>query len=921
MAAPSIEIAPEQVERQTLEIVRQLLREVGSHRAAAEATLRSSLDRDLGLGSLERVELMVRCEASFGVQLPDETAQQAETLSDWVDAILSAGDRPDSRPRYRILPPERQAPAAPDSAATLVEVLRRHAEIEPGRVHIHLPEDESGQDITYGELLSKASAVAAGLAARGLERDQTVAIMLPTSADFFFAFFGVMLAGGIAVPIYPPARPDKIEEYVRRQVLILRNAEVRFLITFDRVKAVSQMLGLNLPSLVEVASVGALAAAGAGSSAPPVDPASTGFIQYTSGSTGDPKGVVLSHANILANVRGIGGGVRVRPDDVVVTWLPLYHDMGLIGSWLFSLYYATPITVLSPLAFLSRPERWLWALHDSRGTLCPAPNFSFELCVRKIPDAALEGLDLSAWRVAINAGEAVLPETIARFTKRFAPYGFRAESMFPCYGLAESSVALAFPPIDRVPLIDTIRRGPFETEGRAEPAAPSEPGVIRFVSAGPPLAFHEVRIVDEQGGALPERRQGRISFRGPSMTAGYFRNPAATAAVLSLDGWMDSGDLGYVAAGELYVTGRVKDIIIKAGRNIVPQEVEEAAAGVAGVRRGCVAAFGVEDPATGTERLVVVAETRSTRAEDLRRIEAGILQSVDAALGLPPDKVELVAPQSIPKTSSGKIRRTETKSLFLSGSLSISRRPPWLQLARLAVGNAGAWAALRLRRAAEAAGRFYVRAVLLGVSSAAGVALRVLPAGAAAALARAAARVFLRLTGCEVEVHGSLAASTPPAVVVANRAGRLDPLLLLASLPTPLVFADASALAALPAATAFFLRPLLASPASASPKDRIRAALDAGRWILVLPESPAGEPPYRNRFRLDAFHAAVESGAPLYPVAILGTSHLLAPAAHPALRKKPKIVAGERLLPEQRDRREMVRLRDAVREEIARIWQ
>ncbi|MBI3697454.1 MAG: AMP-binding protein, partial [Acidobacteria bacterium] len=618
----STQIAPHVVEEQILDIVRDLLRELGSQQAAAGASLHSSFDRDLGLGSLERVELLVRCEARFDVQLPDEIAQEAETPAEWVRAILDGGARETVQTRYRIIPPAREAPPAPDSAQTLVEVLRHHAEIEPDRIHIHLPEDESGQDITYRGLLETATAVATGLIALGLERDQTVAIMLPTCADFFFAFFGVQLAGGIPVPIYPPARPDKIEEYVRRQIRILHNAEVRFLITFDRVKAVSQLMGLNIPSLVAVTSVEALRGAGAGLAARAGAPSDTGFIQYTSGSTGDPKGVVLSQDNILANVRGIGHSVQVRPTDVVVTWLPLYHDMGLIGSWLFSLYYATPITVLSPLAFLSRPERWLWALHDARGTLCPAPNFSYELCARKIPDRAIEGLDLSAWRVAINAGEAVLADTLVRFTERFSRYGFKPESWVPCYGLAESSVALVFPPINRRPVIDTIRREVFESSGRAEPAAPGESNVVSFVTNGSPMPFHEVRIVDAENRDVGERVQGRLLFRGLSMTAGYYRDPQATAAAITPDGWMDSGDLAYWASGELYITGRVKDCIIKSGRNIVPQEVEVAASEVAGVRRGCVAAFGIADSDTGTERLVVVAETRATRDEELRRIEA-----------------------------------------------------------------------------------------------------------------------------------------------------------------------------------------------------------------------------------------------------------------------------------------------------------
>ena len=247
----------------------------------------------------------------------------------------------------------------------------------------------------------------------------------------------------------------------------MKNAQVRFLISFDRVQAVASVLGGQLPSLQETFSVNALAERGRNARAPEVEPAEICFIQYTSGSTGDPKGVTLTHGNVLANIRGIGFAVEVRPTDTVVSWLPLYHDMGLIGSWLFSLYYGLPITVLSPLDFLVRPERWLWALSDSAGSLCPAPNFAFELCVRKVTDQAMEGVDLSPWRVAINAGEPVLPATLKRFTERFRPWGFDERSLMPFYGLAESSVALTYPPFWRGPVVDTSTGPP--TKPRPSP--------------------------------------------------------------------------------------------------------------------------------------------------------------------------------------------------------------------------------------------------------------------------------------------------------------------------------------------------------------------------------------------------------------------------------------------------------------------
>jgi len=917
-----------QLEEQMLQIVRELLSELGSARAAESVTLHSSLQRDLGLGSLEMVELLVRTEAHFNIRLPDSIAEEAGTPGEWVRAIAGGEKEAPAPSRYTIKQPDRVAPPPPESARTLIEVLRKHAEVDPDRVQAHVLEGNSGEDITYGKLLASASNVAAGLVSAGLRQNETVAIMLPTSPQFFYAFFGVMLAGGIAVPIYPPARPDKIEEYVRRQVGILRNAEVRFLISFEAARRVSELLRLSLPSILGVTTVEDLAGSGARLQPGSIEAAEAAFIQYTSGSTGDPKGVVLTQSNLLANIRGIGWAVNVQPADIVVSWLPLYHDMGLIGSWLYSVYYALPITILSPLAFLSRPEKWLWALHDSRGTLCPAPNFSYELCARKIPDSALEGLDLSAWRVAINAGEAVLPGTLERFEKRFKPYGFRAESFVPCYGLAESSVALAFPPMDRRPVIDRIRRDLFEAEGKAVPAAPEDPSVLRFVANGKALPDHEIKVIDAEGGALGERIQGKVLFRGPSKTAGYFRNPKATAAVTTEDGWMDSGDLGYWGGGEIHITGRAKDLIIKSGRNIVPQEVELAAAEVQDVRRGCVAAFGMRDPDLGTEQLVVVAETRVANKEDLDRIEAEIVERVGLAVGIPPDKVELVAPQSIPKTSSGKIRRNETRLLYERGALELNRRPPWVQILRLWRENLGAWIGLGFRRAGRWLNRKYSRALMSVVAGSGGLLARAVPGqGAKGAIVRLSARVLLRLLGHKVSFEGSGRIKRGrPAVWMANRAGTVDPLALAATLPMPARFSDSGALDSLPGVVAFLLRPIVLPalrdvviPPGGTLRQRIRQALEKGHSVVVLSEGPPTVPAHLSRFRLDALDAAVQTSSPIYPLGVRGTSPILAMGRRMRGHGEAKITAGEPMVPQIDDARELVVLREQVREAIAKL--
>ena len=870
---PSDSGSSDPTEAAVLDAVASLVRELGSEETALRVTLRSSLDTDLGLGSLERVELLVRIESALGLRLPEAKVQTVETPGDWVRVARQIGPSWRGAERWPIVQPAREASPAPADARTFSQVLRKQAERDPARVHIHLLDRDTGRDITHGQLLESASRVAAGLVASGLRHGQTVAIMLPTCQDFFSSFLGVMLAGGVAVPVYPPARPNQLEQYIRRQSLILRSADVRFLISFDRVQAVAKVLAGDLPALREFVSVPELEERGRHGPPPEVEPAEIFFIQYTSGSTGDPKGVALTHSNVLANIKGIGWAVQVKPSDVVVSWLPLYHDMGLIGSWLFSLYHGLPITVMSPLDFLVRPERWLWALSDSGGTLCPAPNFAFELCVRKIPDDAMDGVSLSKWRVAINAGEPVLPATLRKFTDRFRPWGFDPRSFMPFYGLAESSVALTYPPYWRGPLVDSVDRTVFESQGRAAPSRAAESReILEFVGNGWPLPGHELRVVDDDGRDLPDRHRGRIVFRGPSRTPGYFRNPQATSEVLDDEGWLDSGDLGYIAEGELYVTGRLKDCIIKGGRNIIPQDVEMAAWEVDGVRKGCVAAFGSLDRESGTERLVVVAETRVTGSSALALIQRQVTESVAAKVGIPPDDVVLVRPGTVPKTSSGKLQRLETRRLYDAGGLS-NRPPaaPWVQMARLWLRGAAATPFRQARRLGCVARVSAGNAAGGTLAVVCGLAARLVPTPRAARhLVGIGARGVVALGG--LRATGSLA-SAGGGVMLVNRSHRMDPLLVTAVFRSAFVFADRTGFGELGPAEAFLLDPLVApsdgavrDPAAGTLLHAMEAALGAGCAVVSFADNPVGEPPERTRFRAEGFAAAARSGTPAVPV-------------------------------------------------------
>ncbi|MDH3580736.1 MAG: AMP-binding protein, partial [Hyphomicrobiales bacterium] len=615
--------ADEETARQLLVIVRDLALELHPHlHRTLTVDLDSDIDTDIGLDSLGRAELLLRLDRAFKVRLPERLIGEAQTPRDLLNAIATAA--PDTGARHAraefepILLPET---AAPTQAATLPEALSSHVEAHGERPHIWLwRSDDEEERITYADLDRSARGVARGLLDRGLERGERVAIMLPSEPEFFYAFFGVILAGGVPVPIYPPFRRAQVEDHLRRQAGILRNAEASFLITDEEIHRVGVLLHSLTDTLRRVETVAGLVAGGKIAEPVSADSAATALIQYTSGSTGDPKGVVLSHANLLANIRAMGDVMEASSADIFVSWLPLYHDMGLIGAWLGSLYYGAPVVIMPPLAFLADPSRWLWAIHRHRATLSAAPNFAYELCLKNIRDTDIDGLDLSTLRMVVNGAEPVSPSTITRFTEKFRNFGFKPEALAPVYGLAESSVGLAFPPVGRAPIIDHVSRDALSRDGIAEKANPDDGTALEFAACGQPLPRHEVRIIDDTGHEVAERREGRLQFRGPSVTKGYFRDEAKTRALFDGD-WVESGDRAYIASGDVFLTGRVKDIIIRAGRNIYPHELEEFVGNIEGVRKGCVAAFASPDPRTGTERLILLAETRLIEAkqqDDLR---------------------------------------------------------------------------------------------------------------------------------------------------------------------------------------------------------------------------------------------------------------------------------------------------------------
>ncbi len=866
-----------------LDVVAAVMRELHPHDVTRRTPgLDDTFDRDIGLDSLGRVEMIARIETAFAVELGERVLTTAETPRDVLRAVLkSSGTLRDLRDVESIKVTATHADPAPGHAATLTEVLRWHVEAHGERPHIQLFDDYTdGEIITYRRLWESASTIAGALQHAGLEPGETVALMLPTGREYFFAFFAVVLAGAVPVPIYPPVRRTQLEDHLQRQSAILANSRAAMLVTVAEAKPVARLLTSQVDSLRQVFSVDELLARDHVAEIVTGSGDDIGFLQYTSGSTGDPKGVILTHANLLANVRGDGAAMHATSSDVFVSWLPLYHDMGLIGAWLGSLYHALKLVIMPPLSFLSRPERWLWAVHRYHGTLSAAPNFAFDLCVRRIEDKALEGLDLSSWRLVANGAEAINAATLAAFSKRFARYGFNPNAMMPVYGLAECSVGLTFPPPGRGPRIDRIDREALARDGVARALAPEHGGpALDIVGCGMPLPRHEIRVVDAADRELPERMQGRLQFRGPSATAGYYRNAEKTAALIR-DGWLESGDLAYIVGGELFVTGRSKDLIIRAGRNITPAELEHAVGELDGIRNGCVAVFGTPDPDTGTERLVVVAETRRRHEEQLAALRTKInALAVDVIAG-PPDLTLLVPPNTVLKTSSGKIRRGATRELYTTGRLGTGATPVWLQITRLGLRGIAPQLRRALRNGLAFAYAAWVWLCLIVLGSGAwGVAMLPLPRTLSWRLVRGFARTLVWATCTRVTRRGSFAAHEGTVVYVANHQSYLDGPLMFALLPIPVEFAVKAELE-----RSWYLRlPLrrlgvrfIERFDEARGIAQMHALADGTRRpLFVFPEGTFKRMPGLLPFHMGAFTSAVAADAVVVPVAIAGTRSML----------------------------------------------
>ena len=912
-----------------LQLIRQLMEELHPDiRLSQPVTLDSSLDRELGLDSLARVELLARLEQKFNLSLPEHVLATAESPRDLL-RYIGTSEKATAAPQVTpaVLPETSDdSDLAPHGARTLVAVLDRHVQSHPERIHLLFESyREEARQLTYNGLKQGALKLAAGLQRQNLDPGDTVAIMLPTGLDYFYSFFAILLAGAAPVPLYPPARPTQIEEHLRRHRKILRNAGAKILITMPEVKPVARLLKAQVESLETVDTVTAFSGQTQEFTPIPIQADDIAFIQYTSGSTGDPKGVVLTHANLLANIRAMGQTTGVTAKDVFVSWLPLYHDMGLIGAWLGSLYYGCRLIIMPPLSFLARPERWLWAIHNYQGTMSASPNFGYEFCCRRLDDNKLKGLDLSSWRLAFNGAEPVSPETISNFTNRFAAYGFHPEALSPVYGLAESSVGLAFPPLGRGPVIDRIKRTPLIESGRAVPAAEGDNNTLKFVACGQPLPGHQIRIVDDSGRELPDRHQGELQFKGPSVTSGYFRDPERSRSLFKGE-WLDSGDLAYIAEGDVFITSRIKDIIIRGGRNVYPHELEEAVANIAGIRRGCIAVFAARDRDSGTERLIVLAESRQKDAATKEQLRLQIINTAVDLLGIPPDDVVIAPPGTVLKTSSGKLRRAASRELYERGELGKAQRPLWLQLVRLSLAGILPQTRRMIRRTTASlyAAYSWLLFTLIGLPLWLLVAL--LPTVTFRwQVVRRALKLLCFLSGTKLTVRGLDNIPADQLMILAsNHASYLDSLVLSAALPMSCNFVAKAELA-----DKFFARVLLSRldvifverfniEKGVQDTRRIARLAASGRRPLFFTEGTLQRMPGLLPFQMGAFVTATEAGLPVLPLTIRGTRNKLRGSSWFPRKGAVSIIISPPAMPTGSDWNSAVKLRAEVRSEILR---
>lgn len=573
--------------------------------------------------------------------------------------------------------------------ATLIDCLSAAAHKPGGVTFVNLQEHE--QFYSWGEIEQRARRVAAALIAKGICPGERIAIVLSTCPEFLDIYFGTLLAGAIPVPLSPPLRLGKLDAYHQSTARMLSAVGARVVVTDERIK---RLLGMTI--LLARPPLGCLCMQDFQLTAPLTTAVrrssqDIALIQFSSGSTVDPKPVALSHANLIAQLAMIEAMLPACRRGV--SWLPLHHDMGLIGCLLSGIYNGGSLVLIPPEYFLARPALWLRAISRHRAAVSPAPSFAYALCLKRIRDEELENIDLSSWSLALNGAEPVSVGTLDAFAERFGRWGFDAQAFAPVYGLAEATLAITASPRGRTPQSVAI-----DAEVLAK-TRQVQSGTRRLASVGRVIDGIQLQIRDEQGQVLGDSQQGTIWVRAPSVMRGYYNNPEATAATL-VEGWLNTGDLGFMLEGELYVCGRAKDLVIIRGANHAPHEFEECLEGIVGLRQGCAVALGFVPSESENEELLILAEHSSDDTHP--NLQQAIESAVLSRTGIRPHTVRILAPGTLPRTTSGKLRRSEALRQFLAGELQAPKSVTRLRIAGAMVQSSVAFARLRVSHESRA---------------------------------------------------------------------------------------------------------------------------------------------------------------------------------------------------------------------------
>jgi len=554
------------------------------------------------------------------------------------------------------------------SGSTLGAILGQYYRRFPERTAIHLLHSQrSDQALTYGELIRGSVGYAQAFGKVGIRPGEVAIIIQNQSPHLVYAFFGAILAG--VIPSIMPFLTEKLspDQYRASLSALFEITQPAAAVTYrEFIPEITQARGRNaFPRQILVSdhiqpcdSFDLDQMAGMRSA-----PQDIVLLQHSSGTTGLQKGVALSHQAIFNQLNAYAHALKLDSQDVIVSWLPLYHDMGLIAGFLLPILCGTPLVLMSPFDWVRAPHRLLQAISSFRGTLAWLPNFAYNFCAQKIRDRDLEGVDLSSWRAVINCSEPMYWSSHQMFAERFRPYGFRLEALATSYAMAENVFAVTQGGIDNPVRIDQVDQRALITQQIAVPASDG-PGAIKMLSAGAPIANTRLRVLDPKGQVVPDRHIGEISIQSTCMLTGYFKRPDLTAKAF-LDGWYLTGDLGYLADGELYITGRKKDLIIVGGKNIYPQDLERLAGDVAGVHAGRVVAFGVFNERLGTEDVVILAESDQQKPQLVQKIADEIRDRVTRGSDVALRYVKIVERGWLQKTSSGKIARSANCEKYL----------------------------------------------------------------------------------------------------------------------------------------------------------------------------------------------------------------------------------------------------------------